>query len=365
MLIWILMLLSIVLFWVLLPDALGKKKKNLIFLWLSFLVVVFVVGSRSPHMMNSADLVNYYRMYSRAANWTLERLLTHYDTVGSGYLILNKVLSWMFPWPYTMQYVQAAFCTFVMFWYIYRNADNVFFGVMVYICIGPWQFFLTGFRQSIAVCICMIAFECMKKRKLWWDLLAVAITLFATTMHITAWVFLLAFVVRQIKITKKVLIYAVCVTLVLFVFLDDILALGNSIVQKEYTMNYYGNTFGGLVPILVYLGALLLNFFIWTKNKKHLEENGFEIAMLIFALCLYVLRYQVHIMERVSLYFTPVSCIVLSNGITRQEGKSGFSKQVLPVLSVVLFIILFIYRSNAQYGNYHFYWEFLERVIYI
>lgn len=365
MLIWILMLLSIVLFWVIIPDALGKKKKNLIFVSLTFLVITFVVGSRSPHMMNSADLVNYYRMFSRASSWSMEKLISYYDTIGTGYLVLNKVLAWISPWAYTMQYVQAIFCTYVMLWYIYRNADDIFLGVMVYVCIGPWQFFLTGFRQSIAVCICMIALECMKKRKLWWDLLAVVITLLATTMHITAWVFLFTFLIRQVKITKKVLIYAVCVTLVLFIFIDDILALGNNIVQREYTTKQYGNLFGGMVPILVYLGTLVLNYFVWKKNKKHLEENGFEIAMLIFGLCLYVLRYEVQIMERVSLYFTPVSCVVLSNGITRQEGKSGFSKQVLPVLSVVLFIILFMYRSYAQYGNYHFYWEFLERVIYI
>ena len=148
MLIWILMLLSIVLLWVVIPDALGKKKKNLIFLGLSFLIVVFVVGSRSPHMMNSLDLVNYYRMFSRASNWTMERLISHYDTVANGYLLLNKIVSWISPWPYTMQYIQAAFCTYVMLWYIYRNADNVFLGVMVYICVGPWQFFLTGERQQ-------------------------------------------------------------------------------------------------------------------------------------------------------------------------------------------------------------------------
>ncbi len=360
--VWIWMLLSIILLWVLIPDALGKKKKNLIFLGLSFLVVAFIVGSRSPQLMRSIDMRNYYRMFMRASTMSFDSLVAKYDTIEKGFLFLMKAVSVVSSWPLTFQYVHAAFCTFVMFWYIYRNADNVFFGVITYICLGPWQFLLTGYRQGIAMCLCIIALECMKKRTLRWDLTAAGLILIAMTMHVTAWIFFAAFAIRYVKITKKVLIYATIIVLILFVFIDDIVAMGSNMVDTEYGLSYTGNTFGGLVPIVIYLGALLLTYFIWTWDKTYLDKYGFEVALLVFGLCLYVMRYSSLVMERISMYFTPVICVVLANAISRQKGQ-GLFKRILPMLFVSLCFILFVYRSFAQYGEYFFYWEYFERVV--
>ncbi|MBQ7999948.1 MAG: EpsG family protein [Ruminococcus sp.] len=362
--VWIFMLLSIVAFWVMIPDALGKKKKNLIFLVLSFAVIVFVMGSRSPHLMYGADLRNYYRMFTRSYTMGFEQYLQRYEIIETGYLILNKIVSVISPLPYTFQYVEAAFCTGIMFWYIYRNADSVFIAVITYICFGSWQFFLTGFKQAFAVCICIIALECMKKNKTSWDVLAAGLILLATTIHVTAWVFVLTFIIRRIRITKMVMVYAACITLILLVFIDDIVAFGNSIVKKNYTLKYYGNTFGGLVPIAVYLGALLLTYLVWTRDKSYIDKVGFEVAILIFGLCFYVLRYSASIMERVSVFFTPVVSVIFTNGIMRQRDKSTLTR-ILPILWAVFCIILFVYRSQSQLGNYRFFWEYLERLIYV
>lgn len=359
MLVWLTMLFSIIGIRFLIPEGIGEKRKKLIFLTISFFIVVFVVGSRSPHLTNSSDLFNYYRCYGEALNYPMSYLEERYS-MEYGYLVLNKILAWFVPWNYFIIYFEAAFCTGVMFWYIYRNAESVFLAVIVYICLGPWQFFLTGFRQSFAICICFIAFELIKKHKGITDLVAVGLILLATTLHITAWIFLFVFVLRPIKITKKLVIYVALLTILLAVTIGDLMVIGNDILGREYTDTYYGNTFAGVVPMAIYIITFILCYLIWTWDKTHMDENRLEIIMLITGLCIYVMRFNLLIIERISFYFTPVISVILANSITRQRTKKA--SNVVFAVCVTLCVLLYIYRTTEQYGEYHFYWEYFERL---
>ncbi|MBE6734204.1 MAG: EpsG family protein [Ruminococcaceae bacterium] len=358
--VWIFMLLSIMAFWVLIPDALGKKKKNLIFLGLSFLVLVFIMGSRSPHMMKSPDLYGYYRMFYRSTYMTFEQLTQQYDTIEQGYLLLNKIVSTISPWTYTLQYLEAAFCTFVIFWYINRNADSVFLGVMIYICVGPWQFYLTGFRQAFAISICLIALELLKKHIRKYDIIGVCLIVLAITMHSTAWIFVLVLFLRNVKVSKKFIVILLAVTALLFALLPHILDFVREHMDKDYGMVYKGNPLGGLIPIAVYLCALVLTYLVWLNDKNYFDKYGAEVTLLVVGLALYTLRYSSVTMERVSFYYTPVITVVLSNAVTRQ--KSISTRNIYYALGIALLIGLYMYRCIEQYGTYHFFWEYLELI---
>lgn len=354
MLFWLFMLLSIIAVWVMLPDVLGEKKKKLIFLGIAFVIMVLILGGRSNGGIEGTDLYGYYRWYRRASYMPLDQLLS-YDVVEDGYLILNKVLAVLVPWNQFIFYFQAAFCTGVMFWYIYRNTENVLLGVIVYICIGPWQFFLTGFRQSIGCCICFIALELIKKRKASTDIGALVLIALAASMHTTAWLFLLVFIIRRFKVGTGIVVFSGIVTLLALLFADDLLALGNDILGREYTQGLLGNVFGGIVPILIYIITLILCYIVWLHDKKFTDDYSIEIKMLILGLCLYTLRYNTTVFERMSMYFTPVISVLLPASISRQ--KDVRERKVVSVFCGGLCVMLFVYRAYAQYGEYHFYWE--------
>lgn len=355
--VWLFMLFGIIGIHFLIPDGIGKKKKNLIFLGISFLIVVFVAGSRSPHLSGSIDLYVYYSCYGRALMDPLSVLVEEYE-MEYGYLLLNEVLAWLIPWNFFIVYFEAAFCTGIMFWYIYRNAENVFLSVIIYICLGPWQFFLTGFRQGIAISLCFIALEFVKKRKPMWDVASLAVIALAAFIHTTAWIFVGIYLIRSIRLTKKILIYAAVFTGFLFLTVDKILEFTNSLLGRNYGMAYTGNPLAGLIPITVYIATLILCYLIWTWDKSYIEESELEILMLVVGLCLYLLRYKLTIMERASIYFTPVISIVLGNAIVRQKNKTV--SNIAKVVVVVLCIFLFMYRASVQLGNYVFYWKYLE-----
>ncbi len=360
--VWLFMLLGIIGVRCLIPDALGEKKKNLIFLGLSFAIIVFVVGSRSAILTNSADLRNYYNWYIRAMRMPLSEMIEH-SAFEDGYLVLNKVLAILFPSKYFIVYFEAAFTTAVVFWYIYRNCDSVFLGVIIYICLGPWQFFLTGFRQAIAICMSIIALEMLKKNMHIWDILAIITILLASTIHSTVLIFFGVFILKRMEFTKKFVLSAVVMTLLMLVFLDDIVAFGNDFLEREYTMAYQGYALAGIVPIMVYMGALILWYLIWSWNNEFIKEHELELMMLLIGLCLYSLRYTVTVMERTSYYYSFVLMVVLSNGITRQKTKTV--RNIAVTICVVACGALFLYRVMTQLGEYHFYWDYLERYVYL
>ena len=90
--IWFGMLLAIFVTWFMIPDDIGKRRKDLIFLTLSYAIVVFIVGSRSPHLSNSTDLFNYYRCFGDALGHPLS-YLTEVYSMEEGYLVLKSSLT--------------------------------------------------------------------------------------------------------------------------------------------------------------------------------------------------------------------------------------------------------------------------------
>ena len=118
---------------------------------------------------------------------------------------------------------------------------------------------------------------------------------------------------------------------------------------------YSGNVFGGLVPILIYLIALILSYIVWTSDKSFVDDYAMEIKLMVFGLCLYTLRYNTTVFERMSIYYTPVISVLLPSAIMRQKKES--ERKIMSALCVGLSIGLFLYRTYSQYGQYVFYWE--------
>lgn len=353
MLVWLLMLGAIIVFWFAIPDGLGEKKKKLIFLVLSGVLVAFLMGSRSHVRSGSSDVYWYYVLYERTLTDSLEYIKARHNTE-MGYLVITRFLANIIPWGQFIIYLEAVFTTLVMFWFIYRNSEDVFIGVIVYICTGTWAFFLSGFRQAFAICLCLIAFELMKKKKFSSDLIALGIIAFATLFHVTAWVFLFAFIIRNIKLNKSVVLLAVIATVVCFIALEYLVDIFEGLMESEFSTGYEGNLLGGIVPIATFLIALVLSYVAWTQDKNYIEKYNVYVLMLLMGLCLYLFRYNTMVFERISYYFTALICVVLPNSL--QAIKEPRAKTVSKALCVVCCVVLFIYRMRDA-SDYYFYWQ--------
>ena len=78
--------------------------------------------------------------------------------------------------------------------------------------------------------------------------------------------------------------------------------------------------------------------------------------MTTVGLAIYLTRYQVLALERVSFFFTPGAIIVLPEIFNPIKDKK--TKQIMNAVAIILSIALFIYRlSYAEYADYEFFWK--------
>lgn len=356
---WLLMLTLVLLVRFLVPDALGDKKKNLIFLSLAWMIIVFLAGGRCPYLMDNGDVYAYFNCYKSAMTMSLSEMQEAFR-FEDGYLIFNKVLSWIVPWEYFIIYFETAFCTGVIFWYFYKNSYNIVMSVILYICVGPWSFFLTGFRQGFSICICLIAYQLCKKMSLSADLIALGLILLAYSFHTTAIVFLSAFFIRYMKINKRTVLVSLLISAFAMVSAKGLLGWLNGVFEKEYVGAYVGNALGGIVPIAIYSMALVFCYVLWSEDHTSVEFMNKDMALLFVGLLVYLLRYQVGIFERISFYFTPVASVVLANAVSLQKNK--VNRNIMVVLCLALSAFLFVHRMRS-YTEFYFFWEYWEGLI--
>lgn len=352
MLVWLSMLTAVAVLWFVIPDSIGEKKKKLMFLTFSGIIVVFLVGGRCVERTASADVLAYYRLYECAIDDNIEHLMRSHQ-MDWGYTVFNKILAFFIPWPQFIVYLEAAFVTLSVFRFLYINVKDVYLGVIVYFCTGAWAFMTSGFRQAFAIGICLFAFEFMKKKTFKADLIALLLIFVASLCHVTSWVFAAAFVFRNIRMSKKVVLISISVTIVAFLGVELITDVVERVMDYGFTGDYEGSIIGGIVPIFIFAMTLLFSFLASKTDKVFFDKHNFMMVMVFLGLCMYFFRYNTTILERVSYYFTIFHCALLPSALG--QIKDFKTKNVIKAICVAFCFGLFVYRM-ADTNDYYFYW---------
>jgi transmembrane protein EpsG len=277
----------------------------------------------------------------------------------TGFLLLNWLIARVIKWPQFIIFFQAAFCIGVTLRFIYKYSEDVLLSVLGFMSFGLMQFYLTGFRQSFAIAICLIALEFAFKKKFMGFILSVII---AASIHQTAIVFIPVYWIVKIGLTKLYALVDLIAILILSQIVPRIISLGNEVFDREYQNILEGNNLGGMINILIGTGVLVVMFY-QSDRYKNFEISGKGITNSIQPLSgffhlttigigIYALRYQAQVLERISLYFTPSLFILLPHVINNSFTED--SKKILKPLFVVAMIFLAWWRLH-NFG-YEVFW---------
>lgn len=322
------------------------KKAQARYLVVSGVAVTAIMGLRYPSYGVVTDLASYVRFYERMS-WTSWSSVFRISEFEWGYVLVNKLLASVVPWGQFIVIAEAAFCVLCVARFIYRNSEYSFQGMLFYVTIGAMSFHLTGFRQAIAMSICLLALEQVKARRLW---AFVALVLLAASFHQTAVVFLPAYFIvsRTPTFTRSVLWLALMVMGV--VGATVIVSLGNRLFDREYS-GYIGSTYGGLVPILIYAVVIGVSLLRRTRLRNW---TGFNLTTV--GLAIYVLRYATLALERIAFYFTQGIVVALPEVINSETDAR--LRVALRIATMSAALALFTYRvSTSEWGMYRFFWQ--------
>ena len=313
-----------------------NKKKFLILVGIG---IVLVMGCRFADADLDGDLNNYYRLYKNMSGLGWGNLLD-INSMETGYLIFNKLLSCIFPWGRTIIFAEAIICIYFTFRFIYKFSSDIFLGVLCYLTQGLFIFQLTGFRQAIAISLCFFSIEYIQKKKFISYLL---IVLLACSFHSTAVVFIPFYFLANFKPNIfSALLYGTGYV-VLLNAMPSLLLWGSSLTGSDYTeASTWGNFLGPAINIAIYIATILL--ITYAKNRGNLQEKWIW-NITVLGLVVYVLRFISIPFERIALYFSGGTIIGLPLGI--EKNFSADTKKMVYVCFVLLNILLFVARFKS------------------
>ena len=329
------------------PKLKEHKQQKICFYFLCGVAMLLVMGLRH-YSLGSTDTFNYYNAMKRALN--TQSWSSYYDPnsyeIGAQFFIF--ILSRVFDNPQWVLVITSLFYTISVFYFIDRNSDDIPLSITLYISLGLMTFHLQGLRQSMAMCICLFAYEQAKKKHLFRFAFLV---LFAMAFHQTAIVFFPIYIICRMKYSKKNVFVMFILSAGVLFSADRVVGIANALFDREYS---HAVESGGYVATLVYiitiLVALVLNYKFKTEN---LQTPLLYVAILGFVA--YILRYFGTLAaERISFYFAFSQLALLPNA------KKIFverDQNVILIIIAFFAVALFAYRLyGSDFVPYRFCW---------
>ena len=328
------------------------------------ILFVTILGCRNGQINYGTDLNSYYRAYQRAllANNIPDLIATNvYQELG--YPIMCFVFSRVIKWDQFIIFFQAAFCCGVTLRYIYKHSRDVFMSIMVFMSMGLLQFYLTGFRQAFAISICLLALESAEKKHY---LRTIIFTLLAISFHQTAILFIPILLLVRMRITKYSFLLDTVVFVALYRLGPWLVEIGNSMFDKNYAYQAYGNALGGLINIIIESFVIITMIvsiggaeqgrgikYTWNKEIEIYDSNKETSAqisyhyfhVLFLGMILYALRYQTTTIERVSFYYTGTLMVLLPQVIN--DCFFARTKHILRMIFCAGMIFLIYWRMSG------------------
>lgn len=359
MIVWIGMFAFIVGIKLIMGNLYTEKQKKTYLMIVGF-VLAMLFALRGENYGGVYDLRIYMSFFESTANTGWNQLFVN-PQFEVGFVALNKILSYISHSGRTIVVFHAFFCIYSVCRFIYKNTDEVFWAFLFFFSLGNMGFFLTGMRQAIAICVCLFAVEKAKEKKL---ISFAVINLIAYSIHQSALVFAVMYLLLRLDIFKRDKKMIVLPIMFMIVFSSQIIRFGQVFSDEVHAAETAAFSFNGIVPILIYAITILGHIlFIKNGNGKTQEAPSIErkdpyigFSMTAMGLGLYFLRFYNMALERISFYYLQGAPVALADVV-------GYLKRdrygrVIEMIIIVLCFLLFLRRlSGASYANYVFFWE--------
>lgn len=344
--------ISIILLSVITPNLSTNAKERKVYMFFSFLVVVFFVGLRSIYV-GSPDTRTYCTLFESAKQTS--NLFDFLGIIGNtdknyfleegNFFLLVWLISRFTNSAHVFLVIMTSIMTACVFRFISKHSENFLLSCVIYICLGSMTFSMNGMRQALAMSICLLAYGFAVNKKFVPFLL---IVLFAMTFHISAFIFLLVYPLSNFS---KLHFVPLLIAGGLFIaFSSKLAVLYDSLTGEEYALGESMEG-GGFVTAAIYLLVVVL-VMLFYKNFE-IESSKIEplFALCFVGLVIYSTRYfSTQIFERISYYFY-YFVILLIPKLSRV-----FKEKDRPIYSLIVYILaiaLFAYRiASSSMTNY-------------
>ena len=330
-------------------NCLKIKTNSKAFICVSFFYILFFFSFRS-YLSGSQDNQTNYDIftYLRSQN-DFSEILNYLNVKGKyflGFSFAYYFIMWcvakVFYYYFFFQLLCGAFFVGSLLIFIFKNSKNVHISIMICASIGLFGFAMNAIRQSIAIAIILLSYNCLQNKK---RVLSVLLALLASLFHISALIFVVVLLLRIIKKANLRTLYNILVPTVVLVISPLLIFCFYNLTGHNYFNDYlYG--FGGFSTAFF----LAVCFYLLFKNSIKLESEKWLFVLLTSVL--FIMRFFVSAQfDRVSFYFIPFCALFLADHYDSFD--SHVSKKDLYWLFVISLYIIFLHKiTTSSFSNY-------------
>ena len=325
---------------------------NWIYLFLAILPIGLMIALRNKSI--GADTGVYIARFKELQQIPWSELFD--DTrMEKGYLLFSKFINSFIS---TNEVVFFSICSFICMLCIgifaYKNCKQPVLFVFLYVTLGLFTFMLSGLRQSLAMCICLLGFEFAKKRKFIPFLLVV---LLAFTFHKSAVFYIFVyFIVNRMVNLKNIIIYSI-LAFILILNLDRVQAYIGEALDYTYQIESTGN--GGIFLLIM----ILITGFSWYYLKDDFDDIKIRALFYknLIAIFFWIAILVTRTAERPSYYFLFATIALFAETIVHPKKKEN--QKILLLIIIGCCLLLYIYRFYSNFSSFIPYRTFLSNEI--
>ncbi len=344
------------------PFLISRSK---FFLVLSFSLFYILMAFRDISV--GIDTETYSELYLEIANSDIF-LSSRYEL---GYVLLNKFIGYLFPHsPQVFFMIVSIFILYGYARFICKYSYITWLSVLFFFLFEYFDLGINLTRQSLAMVIVLYAYDFLIVRKKKYFFISIII---AGLFHYTAFLFVFAYTVNYIKLTKRNILLFFIIILLVYAFAEHFiqLAFGSIGIYAEYANTVYADGNVRLASILNALVVLLFVMFTFMNRKvvgKYFKSesdyaNGEKMFWLIMlGLLIWVASFYFNQLGRLARYFTVFSIVYIPNllyFIKQVETKKYFYWSLFFVCFATSYYLIIVCFRPEWSGVYPYKFFFL------
>jgi len=316
----------------------ASRKLETFLIWLA---LFFILGFRDISVGN--DLERYVEYYN-----SISKIDPFETRTEIGFVFLLKFLNFLGLNERGFVLATSLIISSIFSWFYRCYSKDYGLSFVLFILVGVFAFSLSGMRQSIAICITLIAFSYALNKKL---IPFLVITFLATTFHSSAYIFFLVYIICRVKLDSYRKLFVFGIILVIVAILNTyLLQLFKGFSTEKYNTIYFegkDSNSMNILPIIFQFYQVLSIIVLWSIQRKklsmvtHLDSVLFNLSLLTLLFTL--LAINLSTVSRFSFYFIPYLNVILPNTIKEFKNKQN---QRYVVIAILLISLSYFYFAN-------------------
>lgn len=338
-----------------------QKIKNRNYTIFACILLIALFALRHPSMGNDLGYGYFYGYlgqfkYISEKSW-ISVFTEQFLQYERAYILLNKLIGIFTVDNQIFLLVITAIALIPIFYYIYKNSDDVVLSTIIFMGIPVFEMYFSGLRQVIAIGIVALSIKYIESKKLSKFILIIFI---ASLFHSSAWIFLIAYPIFYIKSTDLVKTFSTLALPIIYVLRYYLFEIFSSLFRENATPDDNGAIMLFLVFTAVYIFLLIFS------DENDTVQVGLRNLFWVACAC-QAFAGVYSIAMRVGYYFMMSLPILLPRVLAFQKKKSEIDKErdssyvLMYIIIFAAFVIFGLYTLKVGTWSksfpYYFYWQ--------